>query len=44
MIKQSFGDTDIHSEDMQDIIARPPSWLLKRGISFIFLTLLMLLA
>ncbi|MGJ1386477.1 HlyD family secretion protein [Sphingobacterium spiritivorum] len=42
MIKQSFGDTDIHSEDMQDIIARPPSWLLKRGISFIFLTLLML--
>mgnify|MGYP000982316100 CR=1 FL=1 len=34
---------DIHSEDLQDIIAKPPSWLLKRGISFILLTILLML-
>lgn len=33
---------DIHSEDLQEIIAKPPSWLLKRGISFILLTLLLI--
>lgn len=36
-------DTDIHSEDLQEIIAKPPSWLLKRGISFILLTILIIL-
>lgn len=34
---------DIHSEDLQEIIAKPPSWLLKRGISFILLTILLIL-
>lgn len=33
---------DVHSEDLQDIIAKPPSWLLKRGISFILLSVLLL--
>lgn len=33
---------DIHSEDLQEIISKPPSWLLKRGISFIVLTVFML--
>lgn len=36
-------DTDFHSEDLQEIIAKPPSWLLKRGISFILLTILIIL-
>ncbi|MGO1650221.1 MAG: HlyD family secretion protein, partial [Sphingobacterium sp.] len=34
---------DIYSEDLQEIIAKPPSWLLKRGISFILLTVLLIL-
>ncbi|MGJ1195099.1 HlyD family secretion protein [Sphingobacterium spiritivorum] len=42
MSKQRYESSDLHSEDMQDIIAKPPSWLLQRGISFIFLTLTML--
>ncbi|MGN8056110.1 HlyD family secretion protein [Pedobacter sp. 22163] len=34
---------DKHSEDLQDIIAKPPSWLLKRGISFVFMVLVCIL-
>ncbi|MDR2274030.1 MAG: HlyD family secretion protein [Sphingobacterium sp.] len=33
----------VHSDDLQEIIAKPPSWLLKRGISIILLTILILL-
>lgn len=33
---------DIHSEDLQEIIAKPPSWLLQRGITFIVLTIFMI--
>ncbi|WP_400262940.1 HlyD family secretion protein [Sphingobacterium sp. SG20118] len=33
---------DIHSEDLQEIISKPPSWLLKRGITFIVLTVFMI--
>jgi len=33
---------DIHSEDLQEIISKPPSWLLKRGITFIVLTIFMM--
>jgi len=33
---------DIHSEDLQEIISKPPSWLLKRGITFILLTIFMI--
>lgn len=33
---------DIHSEDLQEIISTPPSWLLKRGISFVLLTVLLI--
>ena len=36
-------DIDVHSEDLQEIIAKPPSWMLKRGISFILLTILIIL-
>ena len=32
----------IHSEDWQEIISNPPSWLLKRGIGFVFFTLLII--
>lgn len=42
MSSKSYREEDIHSEDLQEIIAKPPSWLMKRGISFILLTLLML--
>lgn len=34
---------NIHSEELQDIISLPPSWLLKRGIGFVFATVLILL-
>ncbi|WET69764.1 HlyD family efflux transporter periplasmic adaptor subunit [Sphingobacterium sp.] len=33
---------DIHSEDLQEIISKPPSWLMQRGITFILLTIFML--
>lgn len=33
---------DIHSEDLQEIISKPPSWLLQRGITFIVLTIFMI--
>ncbi|WP_316820456.1 HlyD family secretion protein [Pedobacter gandavensis] len=36
-------EEDIHSEDLQEIISSPPSWLLKRGISFVLLTILLIL-
>jgi HlyD family secretion protein len=43
-IKESqIIESDIHSEDIQDIIAKPPSWLLRRGITFILLILLLIL-
>ncbi len=32
---------DVHSEYLQDIISKPPSWLVKRGISFILLSMLL---
>ncbi|MCW2260329.1 MULTISPECIES: HlyD family secretion protein [Sphingobacterium] len=35
-------EEDIHSEDLHEIISKPPSWLLKRGITFIVLTLFMI--
>ncbi|MEJ5052796.1 HlyD family efflux transporter periplasmic adaptor subunit [Sphingobacterium sp. MYb382] len=34
---------NINSEDLQEIISKPPSWLLKRGISFILLSVLLIL-
>lgn len=42
MAKNTMMDEDIHSEDLQEIISKPPSWLLKRGITFIVLTIFML--
>ncbi|MCS3556078.1 MULTISPECIES: HlyD family secretion protein [unclassified Sphingobacterium] len=42
MAKNKFMDEDIHSEDLQEIISKPPSWLLKRGITFIVLTIFMI--
>ncbi|MGE8428416.1 MAG: HlyD family secretion protein [Sphingobacterium sp.] len=33
---------NIHSEDLQEIISKPPSWLMQRGITFILLTIFML--
>ena len=44
MAKSNYIEQDLHSEDLQEIIAKPPSWLLQRGISFILLTILMILA
>jgi multidrug resistance efflux pump len=44
MVKKKLLDDDIHSEDLQDIISKPPSWLLKRGISFVMITLLLIIA
>lgn len=42
MAKKTYIDEDIHSEDLQEIIAKPPSWLLRRGISFVLMTILMI--
>lgn len=36
-------DEEVHSEDLQEIISKPPSWLLQRGITFVFLTILLIL-
>lgn len=43
MAKKILTDEDIHSEDLQDIISKPPSWLLKRGITFVLLTVLLII-
>ncbi|MBB2953468.1 HlyD family secretion protein [Sphingobacterium sp. JUb56] len=43
MEKTTFMEEDVHSEDLQEIISKPPSWLLKRGITFIVLTVFMIL-
>jgi multidrug efflux pump subunit AcrA (membrane-fusion protein) len=44
MRESRLDEEDLHSEDLQDIIAKPPSWLLKRGIGFVFITIIMLLS
>lgn len=35
---------DTHSEDLQEIIERPPSWLMRQGIGFVLLTLVGIVA
>lgn len=42
MARKHIIEDDIHSEDLQEIISKPPSWLLKRGISFVLLTVLLI--
>ncbi|MGE8377043.1 MAG: HlyD family secretion protein [Sphingobacterium sp.] len=39
-----LSNEDLHSEDLQEIITRPPSWLMTRGISFILITLVLILS
>ena len=36
-------DETIHSEDLQEIITKPPSWLMQRGISSVLLMIIILL-
>jgi len=43
MKKLNWLEEDLHSEDLQEIITKPPSWLLKRGISLILGTILLIL-
>jgi len=43
MKKSNFMQEDLHSEDLQEIIAKPPSWLLKWGISLILGTVILIL-
>ncbi|MDR2276196.1 MAG: HlyD family secretion protein [Sphingobacterium sp.] len=43
MIKSNITEDDFHSEDLQEIITKPPSWLLKRGISLVFGVVLMII-
>jgi len=42
MTKKNRETEDSHSEDIAEIISKPPSWLLKQGISFVLLTVLLL--
>ena len=43
MKKSNLMQEDLHSEDLQEIIAKPPSWLLKWGISLILGTVILIL-
>ncbi len=43
MKKSIMINENLHSEDLQEIIAKPPSWLLKRGISLILGIVLLML-
>ena len=43
MKKSNLLEEDLHSEDLQEIITKPPSWLLKRGITLILGTILLIL-
>ncbi|MDR2270971.1 MAG: HlyD family secretion protein [Sphingobacterium sp.] len=40
--KSLITESDLHSADLQEIIAKPPSWLLRRGGTFILLTVLII--
>lgn len=42
MGKSTFLNEDIHSEDLQEIISKPPSWMIKRGTSFIVFMVFMI--
>lgn len=42
-LSSKMAGENIHSEDLEEIIARPPSSLLKWGILFIMITMLMIL-
>lgn len=42
MAEKQYLVNEIHSEDLQEIIAAPPSWLLKRGVSFVLLTVFLI--
>lgn len=44
MRESRIDNENIHNEDLQDIIAKPPSWLLKRGIGLVFMTIIILLS
>ena len=43
MAKNRLIEEDIHSEDLQEIISKPPSWLLQRGISMVLGTILLII-
>ena len=43
MKKSNIIGDDFHSEDLQEIIVKPPSWLLKRGITIVFGVVLMMI-
>ncbi|WP_313240713.1 HlyD family efflux transporter periplasmic adaptor subunit [Sphingobacterium multivorum] len=43
MKKSNLMQEDLHSEDLNEIITKPPSWLLQRGISLILGTVLLIL-
>lgn len=43
MAKKTYLEEDMHSEDLLEVIAKPPSWLMKRGISFVLLTILLII-
>lgn len=42
--KENLSYRDTHSEDLQEIIERPPSWLMRQGIGFVLLTLVGIVA
>ncbi|MFD2905081.1 HlyD family secretion protein [Sphingobacterium anhuiense] len=43
MSKKYKNTETVHSEDLQEIITKPPSWLLKWGISVILATIIIIL-
>ncbi|OFV10470.1 MULTISPECIES: HlyD family efflux transporter periplasmic adaptor subunit [Sphingobacterium] len=43
MKKSNLMQEDLHSEDLNEIITKPPSWLLQRGISLILGTVVLIL-
>ncbi|MDF2476956.1 MAG: hypothetical protein K0S24_2439 [Sphingobacterium sp.] len=43
MTRKKYLEDDIHSENIQEIISTPPSWLLTRGISLTLVTVVLLL-
>lgn len=43
MQQQKIVEEDLHSDELQQVITKPPSWLVSRGITFIFITVTMLI-
>src|SRR5690606_33931647 len=44
LVPQSLRDTELRSESVQEILSNPPSWIIRWGITIVFIALLFAIA